>query len=143
MEIMLGIFKSGAFKTLREQNKAIWEDYPFKSLGLTDDLSYSVINIVKMAASRAKKINFLLDDIKLPLSDARSLTCSELIVIMRNDEWLEKTQFWLECKPIDRYMIVNAIHSPEVFNYESFNDIFKFIKANNSWRLNQRNLLLD
>lgn len=100
MNILLGIYRTPTF---REQLKdSSLQTYPFSEL-LTDWDHYmpknGIIDLVAMACSHCDIIYFVLDEIRLPLSDI-PYTCNELKMILRNKRFLNKTIFILDNKEL-------------------------------------------
>lgn len=109
MEIALGIYSysglSKPFRTLCEQKG--WDSYPFPRLDCYVDAYYlyNVEEAIKMSTG----VNVILDGVSLPLS-AASCTCEEIDMIMADQDFLDKTQFWLNCKKLDKDWVLSMIN---------------------------------
>jgi len=99
MNILLGIYRTPTF-TERLKDSSL-QTYPFSEL-LTDwdyCINLGIIDLVAMACSHCDKIYFVLDDITFPLR-RKVYTCSELLLILNDKHFLNKTIFILDNKEL-------------------------------------------
>jgi len=102
MNILLGIYRTLTFSE-RLKNSSL-QTYPFSEL-LTDwdhCIHLGIVDLVAMACSHCDIIYFVLDEIRLPLTPNpdESYTCNELLLILRNKRFLNKTIFILDNKEL-------------------------------------------
>lgn len=94
MEIVLGIFEMAKIEEFARQHGYL--DYPFDEISRRQN---TVLEMVKVACSRAIKIHFHLDGLKVPLSVA-SITCEKLSFVLSHKRILEKTIFYYKWKEL-------------------------------------------
>lgn len=102
MNILLGIYRTPTFTELLKNSS--YHTYPFSEL-LTDwdyCINLGIIDLVAMACSHCNVIHFSLDKIILPIELAESYTCHELLLILRNPKFLDKTIFYLDNKKLSK-----------------------------------------
>ncbi len=107
--IILGVFYTEYFYKVGLSTKS--RSYPFNARFLPNFDSpeeRTMLAVVHKAAHYCTRINFLLDNIKLPLSD-NSRTCEELMLLHRYPELLNKTEFWLKGKIVEKSVILAII----------------------------------
>jgi hypothetical protein len=124
MQIVLGVFHSSTFELLLgtspfNYNKSLSNEnvdvFPFDKLNKlgkynpTYESSCWVRNLVGSAMYSCNLINFILDDVKLPLNNVRSVTCKELNILLEDQELIDKTVFWLEGKVIETKKVLDII----------------------------------
>lgn len=109
IEILLGIFRTGAYKEMNLSNN--WHNYPFIELiGHTNQFG-SVIDVVEAAIQKADRVHFILDGIHLPLTTVHSVSCQELSLIINNKKYLNKTKFYFQKQEVDKEEMMNLIIS--------------------------------
>lgn len=99
MNILLGIYRTPTFN--ERLKDSLLQTYPFQEL-LTDwdhCINLGIIDLVAMACSHCDIIYFVLDDITFPLR-RKVYTCSELLLILHDEYFLNKTIFILDNKEL-------------------------------------------
>jgi len=112
MNIILGVFYTEFWSKLKDSTNSYefrdfqklpgWE----KDYSEDDFVGYCIIPAAKIANT----INFLLDNLFLPLTD-RSVTCRELNALLKWPDLLEKVQFWLKGEKVSTDNVLKIIQS--------------------------------
>jgi hypothetical protein len=64
-------------------------------------LNSSSMEMIEYVVNDSEEIIFALDHIRIPLS-IESFTCRELKLILRNEEYLNKTRFFINLEEVDK-----------------------------------------
>jgi hypothetical protein len=93
--IVLGLFETRTFYTISSINNVRdWASFSNLPRTLTSYTSTSgIVRVVENACFWAEQIIFVLDDVQFPIDIERSITCEELALVCRNDEFFNKTIF--------------------------------------------------
>lgn len=86
----------------------------------------SVLEQVEYACKHADVINFVLDDLYLPL-DMTLVTPKELHLVLSNEVFLNKTVFWLRKEIVEKEKVVKLVQKVEGELLEFGNIDFKTI----------------
>jgi len=112
MNIILGVFYTPYWDEVKDlTNSYEFEEFIELPNYEADCSKESFVEIyIIPACNLFEKVNFMLDRIFLPLSEA-SLTCKELNYVISDTETLAKTQFWLKGEKVDTENVLKIIQS--------------------------------
>ncbi len=91
--ILLGVFGTKTFVDFRTKNKSIKWYTDFWKMCNPEGEYPAVLRLVRLACEYADKIVFVLDDVHFPIDVKNSVTCAELELICKFEEFYNKTTF--------------------------------------------------
>lgn len=112
MIIQLGVFGK-AYANLAETHGFLTftQFYEIDKVKIDIDTSIEefIIHVVTVALNKCTHCNFLLDHIRLPLTNTMCYSPRELMLVLKNPEYLNKTTFWCDGEIVDKQKVLHTI----------------------------------
>ena len=112
INVILGVFYTDYWKEIKTNTNSLdYWDFDNNRLPVKPKWTGKGIDIDMLAPLTPvmTTFHFLLDTLYLPLNPSESVTCKELAYILSNKEALNKTQFWLKGRKIDKDKVLKVI----------------------------------
>lgn len=104
--IILGVFGESFNKTLEKTNALGYAQFSEIVEREHEDFYHnsSIMEMVEYVVNDSEEVIFALDHIRLPLS-IECFSCRELRLILRNQEYFNKTKFLLNLEEVDKQKV--------------------------------------